>query len=168
MNLPGLSFRPIAQDDLPFLQQLYASTRADEMRPSGWPAEQIAAFLLMQFNAQHQYYQTHFPDGEFFVVERQGQAIGRLYLFWGPTTLNLIDIALVPACIGHGTGSAILAELLQRVDARGLACELSVEHYNPAQRLYARLGFEPIGESGVYRRLRRAAVAPAEPVAEAS
>ncbi|PWB30533.1 GNAT family N-acetyltransferase [Pseudomonas sp. SDI] len=168
MNLSGLIFRPIAQGDLPFLQQLYASTRAEEMSHSGWSSEQIAAFLLQQFNAQHQYYQTHFPDGEFFVIERQGQAIGRLYLFWGQTTLNLIDIALLPACIGHGTGSAILAELLQRVDACGLACELSVEHYNPAQRLYARFGFEPVGESGVYRRLRRAAVASVDQVVEAS
>ncbi|UVM53786.1 GNAT family N-acetyltransferase [Pseudomonas sp. B21-012] len=155
MNPLGLSFRPIGQGDLPFLEHLYATTRAGEMRHSGWSAEQIAQFLRQQFNAQHQYYQAHYPDGEFLLVERQGQAIGRLYLFWGQTALNLIDIALLPACIGHGTGSAILDDVLRRADQRGLACELCVEHYNPAQRLYARLGFIPVGESGVYRRLRR-------------
>ncbi|QBF26458.1 N-acetyltransferase [Pseudomonas tructae] len=157
MNPLGLSFRPIDQGDLPLLEHLYATTRAGEMRHSGWSAEQIAQFLSQQFAAQHQYYQAHYPDGEFLLIERQGQAIGRLYLFWGQTALNLIDIALLPACIGQGIGSAILANLLQRADEQGLACELSVEHYNPAQQLYARLGFVPIGESGVYRRLRREA-----------
>lgn len=168
MNLPGLSFRPIAQGDLPFLQHVYATSRASEMSHSGWPGEQVAQFLAQQFSAQHQYYQAHFPDGEFLLIERQGQAIGRLYLFWGTTTLRLIDIALLPAETGQGIGSAILDELLRRTEARGLACELFVENYNPAQRLYARLGFLPIGESGVYRRLRREAVTPALPAAEAS
>lgn len=168
MNLPGLSFRPIEQGDLPFLQHIYATTRAGEMSHSGWPAEQVAQFLAQQFNAQHQYYQAHFPDAEFYVIERQGQAIGRLYLFWGATTLRLIDIALLPVETGQGIGSAILDQLLRRADEHGLGCELFVEHNNPAQRLYARLGFLPIGESGVYSRLRREAVTPAFPAAEAS
>ncbi|MDD0977132.1 GNAT family N-acetyltransferase [Pseudomonas fontis] len=160
MTIPGLSFRPTSQGDMAFLQHLYATTRAAEMSHSGWPAAQIDEFLTQQFNAQHQYYQAHFPDGEFWLIEREGQAIGRLYLFWGKTALNLIDIALLPACCGQGLGSRIIQTLVQRAHACGLAIELSVEYYNPAQRLYARLGFLPIADSGVYRRLRREAATP--------
>ncbi|MGH8380058.1 GNAT family N-acetyltransferase [Pseudomonas sp.] len=167
MTVAGLSFRALEQADLPFLLHLYSSTRADEMSHSGWPADEIAAFLAMQFNAQHQYYQAHYADAEFWVIEKGGQPIGRLYLFWGPATLHIVDIALLPAFCGQGLGTALVEDLLRRADARGLACELSVESYNPAQRLYARLGFEHIGDSGVYLRLRRAAGAQSTPIAEA-
>ncbi|MFJ4375473.1 GNAT family N-acetyltransferase [Pseudomonas japonica] len=157
MSKYAVTLRALHPDDMAFIERLYAGTRAEEMSHSGWPAEQIAAFLHQQFNAQHTYYQAHFADGEFFIIEHQGQAIGRLYLFWGQTTLNLIDIALRPEWQNQGIGSALLQPLIGRADEQGLAIELSVETYNPAQRLYARLGFQVIKESGVYLRMRREA-----------
>lgn len=153
----AVTLRALHSNDMAFIERLYAGTRAEEMSHSGWPCEQIEAFLHQQFNAQHAYYQTHFADGEFFIIEHQGQAIGRLYLFWGQTTLNLIDIALLPGWQNQGIGSALLQPLIRRADEQGLAIELSVETYNPAQRLYARLGFLVIKESGVYLRMRREA-----------
>ncbi|MDD1012706.1 GNAT family N-acetyltransferase [Pseudomonas rubra] len=152
----AVALRALELADLAFAERLYASTRAEEMSYSGWPAEQIATFLRQQFEAQHTYYQHHYPDGEFSIIELNGTPIGRIYMFWGPTTLNLIDIALVPEYQMQGIGSALLAQQLQRVDELGLAVELSVETYNRAQRLYARTGFHVINESGVYLRMRRA------------
>lgn len=161
----AVSLRGMEAADLDFLRMLYASTRSEEMAPSGWSAEAIAVFLDQQFQAQHQYYQVHFHDAEFYLIEQDGQPIGRLYLFWGQTTLNLIDIALLPACRGQGLGTRLLTDLLQRADERGLAVELSVEPYNPALRLYARFGFEAINTSGVYLRMRRQAPVHADRIA---
>ncbi|MES2821618.1 MAG: GNAT family N-acetyltransferase [Pseudomonadota bacterium] len=127
------------------------------MALSGWPATAIAEFLQQQFSLQHRYYQAHFPDGEFWLVERAGQAIGRLYLFWGETTLQIIDISLLPEYRGAGLGSALLGEPLSRADARGLAVGLHVEGHNPALRLYQRLGFGVVGDSGVYLEMCRPA-----------
>lgn len=155
MPKKAVSLRALHSDDMAFIERLYAGSRAEEMSRSGWPAEHIASFLSQQFHAQHAYYQAHYSDGELLIIELDGQAIGRLYMFWGPTTLNLIDITLLPEFQGQGIGSALIEAQLRRADEQGLHVELFVESYNPAQRLYGRLGFYVCGDSGVYLKLRR-------------
>lgn len=157
MTAVTLRFRPIEVADEAFLTHLYATTRGQELAHSGWSAEAIGEFLAQQFRLQHHYYQEHFPDGEFWVIEADTQAIGRLYLFWGETTLQLIDISLLPDYRGRGVGVALLQNLLALADARGLAVGLHVEEANPAFRLYQRLGFEVVGESGIYLEMCRPA-----------
>lgn len=151
----AVTLRALHSDDMPFIEHLYAGSRANEMARSGWQAAQIAAFLSQQFHAQHTYYQTHYHDAQFLIIEQAGQAIGRIYMFWGPTTLNLIDITLLPEFQGQGIGSTLIEAQLRRADNQGLKVELFVESYNPAQRLYGRLGFHVCGDSGVYLKLRR-------------
>lgn len=155
MSKPAVTLRALHSDDMAFIERLFAGSRAEEMSRTGWPAEQIAAFLSQQFNAQHTYYQAHYSDGELLIIELDGQPIGRLYMFWGATTLNLIDITLLPEFQGRGIGSSLIEAQLRRADEQGLKVELFVETFNPAQRLYGRLGFYVCGESGVYLKLRR-------------
>ena len=149
------TLRPMGPEDLPFLRRLYAASRADEMAHSGWPDDAIAAFLAQQFELQHRYYQTHYAAGEFLVVELAGRPIGRLYLYWGPTSLQLIDIALLPEQRGRGLGATLLAALLARADAQGLAVGLYVEGDNPARHWYLRQGFAVSGENGIYLQMQR-------------
>lgn len=161
----AVTFRALQPGDLEFIEHLYATSRAEEMSYSGWPAEQIATFLSMQFKAQHTYYQEHYRGADFLIIELDGQRIGRIYLFWGQTTLNLIEIALLPEFQGRGIGSALIHQQLQRADELGLEVELSVETYNRAQRLYVRAGFHVINETGVYLRMRREALDPSRRMA---
>ena len=76
----GLSLRPMTDEDLPFVAALFASTRAEEVAQTGWPAEQQQAFLAQQHEAQHRHYRTHYPEADWLIVELGGEAIGRLYL----------------------------------------------------------------------------------------
>ncbi len=161
----AVTLRALQTGDLEFIEHLYATSRAEEMSHSGWPAEQIATFLNMQFKAQHTYYQEHYRGADFLIIELDGQRIGRIYLFWGQTTLNLIEIALLPEFQGRGIGSALIHQQLQRADELGLEVELSVETYNRAQRLYVRAGFHVINETGVYLRMRREALDPSRRMA---
>jgi hypothetical protein len=62
-----------------FLYRVYACTREEEMAAVPWTDEQKAAFLRQQFNAQYQYYQGHFPDASYQVIQRDDEPIGRLY-----------------------------------------------------------------------------------------
>ena len=149
--------RPIGPEDLPFLRRLYAAGRAAEMARSGWPDDAIAGFLAQQFELQHRYYQTHYADGEFLLVELDGRPVGRLYLYWGRSALQLIDIALLPEQRGHGLGATLLTALLARADAQGLAVGLYVEGDNPARHWYLRQGFAVSGENGVYLQMQRLA-----------
>ena len=39
----GISYRPMIEDDLPFVADLYASTRAEEVAATGWPSRRFGA-----------------------------------------------------------------------------------------------------------------------------
>ncbi len=146
-----VEFRPAKDADLPFLRALYASTREDEMRLVDWTEEQKNAFLTQQFEAQHQYYHEQFTSAEYLVVERDGMAIGRIYLDRRVNELRLVDIALIPEVRNQGLGRALLLDLLDEAQAAALPVSIHVEKYNPAMRLYLRLGFEPVEDKGVYQ-----------------
>ena len=73
----GLAFRPMTDADLPFLASLYASTRMEELSVTDWSGAQKAAFLQMQFDAQHAHYQKHYQGSDFLIIEHAGQPIGR-------------------------------------------------------------------------------------------
>ena len=149
----GIDFRPCLEEDLPFLSDLYASTRAEEVAVTGWPEETQRQFLAHQFGAQHHHYQLHYPDAERLVVERGGAPIGRIYIAERDNMLHLIDIALLPERRGAGVGTAIMTDLLRQAEALGLGIVIHVERFNPARRLYDRLGFEFAEDTGVYDRL---------------
>ena len=147
----GLAVRPRTPADTEFFAALYASTRAAELAPVPWPDDAKRAFLRSQFEAQTRHYDLHYADAEFLVIERDGQPIGRLILFWGERDLRVVDIALIPACCGLGLGTALLRAV--QAQATG-SVSIHVERFNPALRLYQRLGFVHEEDTGVYYRMR--------------
>lgn len=150
----GLTFRRIAEADLPFLARLYASTRKDELAVMPWSDAQKAAFLDMQFRAQHAHYQQHYPDADWLVTMRGGADIGRLYIERWPTRHCLIDIAFLPEHRGRGLGEALLRDVMDEAAAAGRDVSIHVEKFNPAMRLYRRLGFVTEEDKGVYDLMR--------------
>ena len=149
----GLSLRPMTDDDLPFVADLYASTRTDELSGTGWPPEMQQAFLRQQHDAQHRHYRMHYPGAEWLVVELSGAAVGRLYLFEQEQEMSIIDISLVPAARGRGLGGALMEDLMAAAASAGRSVSLHVERTNPALRLYQRLGFALVEDKGVYLQL---------------
>ena len=149
-----ISYRRFSDDDLPFVTELYMSTRREEIAVTGWPAELQEQFLAQQAAAQHDHYAIHFADAEWLIIERDGQPIGRLYLETNPSDLHIIDIALLPGSRGQGIGGAVLKDVLDQARDFGRGVTIHVERNNPARSLYARLGFEMVEEGGVYDLLR--------------
>lgn len=152
----GISYRPMTEDDLPFVAALYASTRTEELAATGWPEAMQAAFLAQQHQAQHAHYRGTWPDGEWLLIERDGEAIGRLYLAEEEGDLLLVDISLLPDARGGGVGTAILTDL---VAGETRAIRLHVQRTNPARRLYERLGFTIVEVQPIYLRMIRPATA---------
>lgn len=145
-----IRYRPFTDEDLPFVAELYASTRREEVAVTGWPAEVQEAFLRQQHEAQHSHYSIHYPDAEWLIVERAGEAIGRLYLRELPGELRIIDISLLPQSRGRGIGGAIMQDIIDHARALAKPVSIHVEKNNPARRLYDRLGFTVIADRGVY------------------
>lgn len=137
----GIGLRPMTDADLPFTAALYASTREEELAPIPWPVETKRAFLAQQHAAQHAHYRQHYRGMEAAIVERDGAAIGRLYLYEMPTEIRIVDISLMPAARRQGIGAALLRDVLASAAPSGRNVTIHVEKNNPARSLYARLGF---------------------------
>jgi GNAT superfamily N-acetyltransferase len=153
--VPAIAFRPIGPGDEEFLYRVYASTRELELRPLAWTDAEKAAFLRQQFHAQHAYYQEHYAGARFEIVLLDGVPIGRLYVNRRGDEIRVVDLALLPDHRGAGHGGGILRGLLAEAAAANTPVRLHVERLSPARRLYARLGFVPIADRGVYVLLER-------------
>lgn len=149
------ALRPVAPGDEPFLFAVYASTRTEELAPVPWSEEEKQAFLRQQFAAQHRYYTEQFPGCSFDVILRAGQPAGRLYVDRREREISIIDIALLPEHRRAGIGSALLQTILEEADRDRKPVVIHVEHFNPALRLYERLGFRKVDDSGVYFLMER-------------
>jgi ribosomal protein S18 acetylase RimI-like enzyme len=166
----GFALRPETEADIPFLMRLFASTRGEELASWPWSAEQKAAFLAQQFQAQRHHYRNFIAGCTFEVIERNGEPVGRFYLQAQAGCLHVVDIALLPQCRGRGIGAVILEALQEAGRASGMGVSTFVEKLNPALRLYRRLGFAEIGDNGVYLEMvwRPASGAGSAPAVEAS
>lgn len=148
--MQAITLRPETTDDESFLRTVYASTRADEMAMVPWTIEQKSAFLHMQFDLQRHHYRQYYPDADFLIVTRAETPIGRYYLHRDTDSLRLIDIALLPDWRGQGIGGLLLQGLLAEANQHNKTVQLHVEQFNPAQKLYLRLGFVAIEEQGIH------------------
>src|SRR5687768_5421743 len=146
----GISYRPIADSDLPFLFDVYGSTRVEELEPTGWTVEMKVEFLQHQFSAQHDHYQRHYPDAEWLVIMRGPDSVGRLYVEEWPSQIRLIDIAILPQFRRFGIGTAILSDLRDWASEKSKPLSIHVEKSNPARSLYDRMGFVFAQENGAY------------------
>jgi len=146
--------RRATEADREFLVSLYASTREQELRQVSWAEGAKEAFVEHQFAAQDHHYRSNYPGATFDVVEVDGEAAGRLYVFRGAEDIRIMDIALAPGFRGRGIGTELLRGLMAEASATNRSLSIHVEVDNPAQRLYERLGFVPAGEHGVYVLMR--------------
>ena len=144
------TLRPICRDDEAFLLQVYASTREDELAQVDWSQEQKNAFVCMQFEAQRAYYETMFPAAAYQIILVGDRPVGRPYVDQRDDEIRLIDIALLPEQRGAGIGTTLLDDILVRAQTIDKKVRIHVEQFNPAVRLYERLGFVNIEQQGIY------------------
>jgi ribosomal protein S18 acetylase RimI-like enzyme len=154
-SLDRISLRPAAAADRNFLFQVYAGTRQDELALVPWTEPEKKAFLQMQFDAQDAYYTANYPGALFQVILLQDVPIGRLYVKQYEREIRIMDIALLPEYRNRGIGSSLLHGILSHGQSLTLPVTIHVERFNPALRLYERLGFKPIEDKGVYLLLER-------------
>jgi ribosomal protein S18 acetylase RimI-like enzyme len=148
----GISLRPQTETDLEFVRDLYVSHRWEELQAvPNWTDEQRLAFLRDQARLQWWHYAENYYDAQFLIVEKNGERIGRLYLFHhNRKDLRIVEIGLLPAWRGRGFGTALLTRVQEYARSVGKTCSIHVEANNPARRLYRRLGFAETKTEGPY------------------
>lgn len=134
------------------LLRMYRSTREEELAMVvDWTDEQKDAFVRSQFEAQHAWYRDHYDGAQFDVILVDSVPAGRLYVHRRDREIRLVDITLLPEFRAGGVGTSLLRDLLAEGETAGKPVTIHVEVFNPAMRLYERLGFSPIEERGPYR-----------------
>lgn len=145
-----VALRPSTSADRDLLLAVYAASRAEELAQVDWSEADKGAFLAMQFEAQDRYYREHYPDATFDVVLVDGEPAGRLYVHRRPGDIRIVDVALLPAYRNAGVGTRLLQGVMEEAVRSAGKVSIHVERFNPALRLYERLGFVPVAEHGVY------------------
>jgi ribosomal protein S18 acetylase RimI-like enzyme len=151
----GISLRPATAADEIFLLEVYASTRADEMALLPWSDEQKRAFVLAQFNAQQQHYRQTYPDATHDIILSHNRATGHFHVAWLEDEIRIVDIALHPRDRNRGIGSDLLRNLISEASKAGKLLTVYVESFNPALRLFERLGFSRSDEQGIHILMQR-------------
>lgn len=146
----ALDLRDERADDADFVTTLYADTRREELAPVAWPESAKRDFLADQCRLQHDHYRRNYIGARFLLIERAAALIGRLYVHETAREIRLMDIALLHVWRGRGIGTALLRAMQAHALEHDVTLTLHVEPTNPAQRLYARLGFALIENRGVY------------------
>ncbi len=150
-----ITYKKIEDSDLPFLKEVYKSTRAAEMEMVDWPEQEKERFINQQFESQHSYYQQVYQDATFETICLGNEPVGRLYLWESDRQIRIVDIALLPEFRNQGIGSRILKRLIEKSDLSSKVLCIHVEVYNQALSLYQRLGFEVKDQTGVYHYMER-------------
>lgn len=148
--------RPVQDDEAEVVYAIYASTREDELAQAPWGPDEKEAFLRMQFAAQDRYYRQTFPHATHDLILAGSEVLGRLYVDRAAEAVLVVDIALLPEHRGQGIGTMLLGRVCGEAAAQGKPVRIHVEQFNPARRLYERLGFRVIEDQGVYLLMERA------------
>jgi ribosomal protein S18 acetylase RimI-like enzyme len=148
-----ITIRCAVPEDEVFLFELYGSTRKEEMAAWGWDWAQEQMFLKLQFTAQRRHYDIAFPNAEHKIIVFDNRPIGRILVFRTEREIRLVDIALLPEYCGSGIGASLVRGLFEEAMAANKPVTLHVAKLSRAVRLYQRLGFSIIADTGTDHKM---------------
>jgi GNAT superfamily N-acetyltransferase len=150
-----IQLRPVEKKDDSFIEEVYGSTRQDELELTNWEEQQKRAFIIMQSMAQLADYKKNYPGAAFQIIVYKKQPAGRFYTWENDNEMRLIDITLLPPFRGRGIGTFLLKELIKKSNSIQKKISLHVEPGKPALQLYLRLGFIFIKNNGRHCYMER-------------
>lgn len=96
---------------------------------------------------QRRFFQDRMDAGLLQAIDVDGGVAGIYECEWRDDGLHIVNLELSPWLQGEGIGTAILLEAERQAAARAMPVKLQVLKFNPARRLYERLGFYSTGET---------------------
>lgn len=148
-----VSARLATESDEVFLREVFYEIRSPEFGLAEMSQRQLHDLLVHQFQVRTAQFAGIFPGAEYHILTRDGADVG-YEILWRDADIRLIDIAVLPRFQNQAIGTESLRALLDEAAKEGKAVILSVEIFNPARRLFQRLGFQEIEDAGIYKRMR--------------
>lgn len=132
-DLRAVSRRAAHLADLPLLLALVEQTMRGYVEKSLGHWDLAATRAALEGSLQ---------DGHWQLLRVGDALLGALAIHRDGSEVRIGELFVEPAQQGRGWGTALVAEVLAEAHGCGLPVRLRVLRSNPAQRLYARLGFE--------------------------
>jgi len=148
--LKQVSFRVIEDSDKNYLKALYADSRAREMNMTVWSDQEKTRFLDQQYEFQDRSFTLNYIGAIRRIIQLDGRDIGRLFINEADDHMRILDLTIHSDYQRRGIATDILKSLLNKAYGGKVPVKLSVVHDNPARKLYARLGFHPVRQDGLY------------------
>lgn len=137
ISLEQLSFRSAVEADVPFLLDLRRQTMTPHLIASGveQSEDELQARVADEFGCAQ-------------IILLDEQPVGLLKVVRAGRVWHLLQIQLLPQLQRGGLGTALVRDVIAEARKAGVTVELDVLKMNPARRLYERLGFRIVRESG--------------------
>lgn len=133
-----ISLRAATDDDSRFFYETKRAALGDYVsRTWGWEEE-----------FQRAYHRKHYDPQAAAIIVSDHQNVGCLVVRDEPNYILLESVYLLPEYQNRGIGGRIVADILRYATAESRPVRLHVLKINPAIRLYKRLDFRIIGETG--------------------
>ena len=141
MDVHVFTLRDGTEADEPFFFRVFAENKAREFEALCLSGERLQPLLVMQYRARCAGYVSSHPDARQLVIEEGHTPVGQILLSEGPSSIQIVDIAIVPEHQARGLGTAVLLAMQARAHSEAKELRLQVVPHSPARRLYGRLGF---------------------------
>ena len=136
-----ITLRPIEPADQPFLLELYAATRAEEMALVPWPQDLKDAFVRSQFAAQQSHYQKVYPDATHEIILSGAEPVGTLHVARLISEIRIVDLVVRPDRRKQGIGTKLVKRLQVEAGRAGKPLKVYLEFFNSQLPMFERLGF---------------------------
>ena len=135
-----IDFRSAKAQDYEFLYSLHVATMKEYVDKTwGWD----------DF-AQKRFFKKGFEPDKLQIITLNNQDIGMISLEESPEDIFLRAIEISPQYQNQGIGTYIVQKLINNASQNNKAVVLYVLKVNPAQNLYARLGFTKIAQTDTH------------------
>ena len=145
----SVTLRPANAEDYSFLRDVYATTRAEEMKIVPWDDAQKSVFIDMQFAAQQQHYSKHYPEAEHQIILLDGLPVGRIYVDRRSDEIRILDVTVLPEYRGVGVGTPLIKQIMREGAETNKPVRIHVDNFTPAIGIFERLGFKSVENNGV-------------------
>lgn len=155
------TLRAMEASDEGHFRHFYAQSRAAELAPVNWTAQEKLAFCNAQYDLQDAHYRKFYEDFTPLAICIDDIVVGRVYLSNMDNLCLLMDIIVEAQYQRRGIARTIIASLCAQADMNTQAINLHVEPLNPARKLYQQFGFVDLPnqtEEQISIEMRRSAV----------
>jgi hypothetical protein len=147
----GLILRRAGPDDEALMLRIYISSKELEFGAIPLSEYQKDFLLRQQHLAQMTTWRQQYPELTEWIIEADAEPAGRLIFSMTPDVIMVCDLAVLPDFRNSSIGATVIRDVVFAESLRtGIVARASVTPYNPARRLYARLGvveLPPTGDS---------------------